>query len=305
MYEATVPLTERSERAQAEALQAAMRQVLVRATGRRDAGEDPMLAPLVTDARLYVQQYRVIAGNQFFAGFDGVKLERAITESGQQLWGHHRPATLVVLIEDTSLPILQSEERDSELKRAFTRGATLRGLPIMWPGAARPVDLAEVLDVPADQLRSLATRYGADALLLGRATASPSTGWLVQWTLVPSGEPSEWRGTVEEGAHGAADWFARVFAATPASDDADVAILVGGITDLRAYARVTDYLESLALIRSLAVEQLAGDTVVYRARVQGDAERLARAIELGRRLEPATQPADPLAGAALSFRYRP
>lgn len=300
-----MPLSERSERGQADALQAALRQVLVRVTGRRDAGDDAALAPLVTDARSFVQQFRVIAGDQFFAGFDGVKLERAIIDSGRQLWGQHRPATLVVLIDDTLRPIVQSEAGDSELKRAFTRGATLRGLPIIWPSAGRPVELAEVSNASADELRALAARFGADALLLGRATGSSSTGWQVQWTLVPSGEPSQWRGSLEEGAHGAADWFARVFAAAPAIGDVDVAIVVGGITDLRAYASVTDYLESLTLIRSLAVDQLSGDSVVYRARVQGDADRLARAIGLGRRLEPLDQPGDPPAGAALSFRYRP
>src|SRR5687767_12289668 len=91
MYDATVPLTERSERGQALAFQDAMRQVLVRVTGRRDAGTDPALAPIVDDARRYVQQFRVV-GNQFAAGFDGARVERAVTDAGRPLWGHERPA---------------------------------------------------------------------------------------------------------------------------------------------------------------------------------------------------------------------
>ena len=35
-----------------------MKTVLVRVTGRRSADEDPALAPLIGNARRYVQQYR-------------------------------------------------------------------------------------------------------------------------------------------------------------------------------------------------------------------------------------------------------
>ena len=47
MYEATVPLVDRSEKGQAVAVQEAMREVLVRVTGQRDAASQPALAPLM------------------------------------------------------------------------------------------------------------------------------------------------------------------------------------------------------------------------------------------------------------------
>jgi hypothetical protein len=106
--------------------------------------------------------------------------------------------------------------------------------------------------------------------------------------------------------HGAADKFAGVFAAGGGGQsDTPVVISVSGIGDLGAYAQVTSYLESLTLIRALSVDELAGDTVVYRARVRGDASRLARAIELGNRLAATQEGGDPTLSASLSYRYRP
>lgn len=306
LFEATVPLTERSERGQAAALQEAMRQVLVRATGRRGAGHDPALAPLVDDARRYVQRFGVVGADQFFAGFDGVQLERLIVEAGQPLWGRERPGTLVWLtVEEGARRSVLDAASESDLKHAVDRSAELRGLPLIWPAGTRTARFADNWNASNEELRASAVDFAADAVLAGRASRSPAGGWRVRWTLLYGDESSEWYGSLDEGPHGAADAFAGVFAAGAEQGVVAVFITVSGVSDLGAYARVTSYLESLTLVRALSVEELSGDTVLYRARVQGDAARLARAIGLGSRLEPAQPAPNPALTAALSYRYRP
>ena len=306
LFEATVPLADRSEAGQAAALQEAMRQVLVRVTGQRDAANEPALASLVNDARRYVQQFRVVGSNQFFVGFDGVRLERSIAATGQPLWGHERPGTLVRLAaEDGARRSLIDGQADSEPKRAVERSAALRGLPLIWPGSSDGLIFTDVWSGSIETLRATGAEHGADAVLVGRANRSSAGGWQVRWTLLYGEESSEWRGSLDEGPQGAADKFAGVFAAGGAQGDTPVLISVSGIGGLAAYAQVTSYLESLTLIRALSVDELAGDTVVYRAQVRGDAARLARAIELGARLVSTQDGADPTLGAALSYRYRP
>ena len=305
LFEATVPLADRSEAGQAAALQEAMRQVLVRVTGQRSAGYEPALTPLIDDARRYVQQFRVIGSNQFFVGFDGARLERSIAATGQPIWGQQRPATLVWLATDEGgrRSIVEAQS-DSELKRVVERSATLRGVPLVWPGSASGQSFANIWNGSLESLRATAAEHEADAVLVGRASRS-SGGWQVRWTLLYGEETSEWRGSIDEGVHGAADKFAGVFAAGGGQSDTAVVISVSGIADLSAYAQVTSYLESLTLIRALSVDELAGDTVVYRAQVRGDATRLARAIELGSRLAATQDGGDPTLSASLSYRYRP
>ena len=96
MYQAMTPVAERSEAAQTAAFQNAMKTVLIRVTGRRNADEDPALSPLVSNARRYVQQYRPAPDGQLWVTFDGAAIERWLTQNGQPLWGHERPTTLDV-----------------------------------------------------------------------------------------------------------------------------------------------------------------------------------------------------------------
>ncbi len=141
-------------------------------------------------------------------------------------------------------------------------------------------------------------------MLAGVASGTGANA-VLRWTLVQGSESSQWRGSAEEGPQGAADWFAREFTTEAgAAEGALVAITVSGVGNLRAYAAVTEYLQSLTLVSALHVDEVAGDNVVYRARVQGGSERLARAIGLGGRLEPVS---NGLAGetGALLYRYRP
>src|SRR5258707_11774750 len=64
LFQAQAPVDGRSEAAQTAAFQAALRIVLVRVTGRRTADEDVVFAPLVDNARPYVQQFRTAPDNQ-------------------------------------------------------------------------------------------------------------------------------------------------------------------------------------------------------------------------------------------------
>jgi uncharacterized protein len=235
-------------------------------------------------------------------------VERAVTDAGVPLWGHERPTTLVLLSSgEGARATLVTSASSGELKQAVTRAATQRGLPIVWPDPTRPVNVADITSGTPERVRAAAAPYATDAILVGIAPASATPGSLVRWTLIQDQESSQWRGPAEEGPQGAADWLARSFSTQAVGADvALVAIAVSGVSDLRAYAAITDYLQSLSLVRELAVDEVAGDSVIYRARVVGGSERLARAIGLGARLEPLDAAAGNAGSlATLAYRYRP
>src|SRR5580692_12025392 len=138
LYQARAPVADRSEAAQSAAFQEAMKMVLVKVTGRRTADEDPALAPLVTNARRYVQQCRSAPDNQLWVAFDGAAIERWLTQNGQPLWGQERPTTLVLLAVTTGAQtgVVVAIDDGSELKAAIDAAAAARGLPLLWPSAA-------------------------------------------------------------------------------------------------------------------------------------------------------------------------
>src|ERR1700759_1008933 len=68
------------------ALQDAMREVLGRATGRRESASDPALASIISDAGNYVKGYTTPGRPQPQVIFDGAAVERAIVSAGRSVW---------------------------------------------------------------------------------------------------------------------------------------------------------------------------------------------------------------------------
>ena len=288
MYQATAPLADRSEAAYTAAFQDAMKSVLIRVTGRRNADEDPALSSLVSNARRYVQQYRAAPDAQVWVAFDGPAIERWLTQNGQPLWGHERPTTLVLLGVQTgaqSGSVLTTDD-SSDLKAAISAAAAARGLPLMWPSGAElqkfHIDYSAVSTGSSSTFAEIGRRMGSDGVLIGRASSS-SANANVRWTHLFQDRSSEYSGTLE-GVNRAADLYAGMFAASGAVVPVDIE--VSGLNDLRDYASLQSYLESLTFISRVSVESLSGDTVRFRLSTRGGVDSLQRALSLNGRLQP-------------------
>ncbi|HEY1313997.1 MAG TPA: DUF2066 domain-containing protein [Steroidobacteraceae bacterium] len=288
LYQASAPVSDRSEAAQAAAFQNAMKIVLIRVTGRRTADEEPALAPLVSNARRYVQQYRAAPDGQLLVSFDGQAIERWLTQNGQPLWGRERPATFVWLAAQTgaqSGTVITADDT-SDVKMAIDAAADLRGVPLLWPSAVdvqkNRLDYAGISGGSAATLADMAHRLGGEAVLIGRASAT-SANANVRWTHLFQDRSSEFTGALE-GVNGAADLYAGLFAAS--GNLAPMDIEVTGIADLREYANVQTYLESLSFISHVNVIALSGDTVRFRLATRGGADSLQRTLSLSGRLQP-------------------
>jgi uncharacterized protein len=290
LYQAAAPVADRSEAAQSAAFEAALRIVLVRVTGRRSADEDPALAPLIGNARRYVQQYRTAPDNQLWVAFDGAAIDRWLTQNNQPLWGRERPSTFVWLGAQTgqqSGTVITAEDT-SELKSAIDAAASARGAPVVWPSAAdvqrNHLDYAGLTSATAGSLAELGHRLGGgEGTLIGRATGT-NIAATVRWTFMFQDRSNEFSGAAAEGINRAADTYAGIFAVSGAL--APVDIEVTGVNDLRDYASVESYLESLTFVSHVGVEALSGDVVRFRLTTRGGADSLQHALSLNGRLQP-------------------
>jgi hypothetical protein len=288
LYQAIAPVANQSEAARPAAFAAALRIVLVRVTGRRTADEDPALAPLINNAARYVQQYRVAADNQLWVAFDGAAIERWLTQNGQPLWGRERPSTFVWLAvqRGPQAGTVTTADDASELKLALDAAAGLRGVPLRWPTVAElqqgHMDYAALTGASASSLADLGHRLGGEGTLIGRATnATLAAG--VRWTFLFQDRSSELSGALE-GINRAADTYAGIFAVSGVLSAVDIEVT--GVSDLRDYALVQGYLESLTFIAHVGVETLNGDTVRFRLTTRGGPEPLQHALALNGRLQP-------------------
>ncbi len=295
LYEVSTPVTTTRDAAFVDALKA----VVVKVSGRRDAAA--RLGAVLNDPRKYVQRFGFTADNALQVGFDSVSIDKLLTDADLPIWGRERPNTLVLLnvtASDGSTYWIDSTGMSAE-REAVARAARERGLPIVWPD--RTQSGADVNDQAA--ALELAAGYNANAVLIGNARSDGSGGVNVRWTLLSDSENANTSGSLEDGVHLAADAFARVYSVAGSTLDS-VAVEISGIDNLAAYAGALNYLEGMTLVRSVAVEQVVGDTMRFRLAVRGDANTLKRALALDGRLVPATT-ASAESTDRLQLRYQP
>jgi hypothetical protein len=279
--------------------QAALRVVLVRATGERNAANDPALATVLAQAQQYVLGTRPAGagtGGAITIQFDAAALERDITAAGRTVWGVERPVLMVVL---TGGPASGAFESRRQIEGTLDSAGNRRGQPI---NVVRPeaVGLPATGDIPGDVALAAAQRARADAVLVGYGDSVPGGGtW--RWTLTAPGLSETWNGPLEDGVHGAADVFARnaaVFAATP---DLAVLVEIEGVPTLKDYARAAEILGEAPGVRSVHLAEAAGTRASFNVTTRGGADALLTTLAGNTRLERI----DPTAGGNIAFRLRP
>jgi len=277
--------------------QAGMRQVLVRATGARDAANDPALGGVLANAQQYVIATRPAAtGSATTLVFDAAALERDITAAGRSIWASERPLVLIVL---TGGPAAGAFETRRQVEGALDATGGRRGQPIR---VARPeaLGLATVGEIPTDAALAAAQRLGADAVIIGYGDAVP-TGGSWRWILAAPGINETWNGSLEEGVHGAADLFARNAQAFAALPEISILVEVEGVSGLRDYARVTEVLGSAGGVRSVLLAEAAGTRATFAVLTRGGADALQGSLATNASFERM----DPKAGGAIAFRFHP
>jgi len=272
-------------------LQDAMREALVRATGRKESATDPVFAALIADAPNYVKAYAQGAHGETRVIFDGSTVERGIVAAGRSVWDQDRPFTLVVLYPP---PARAAEEAARvELEQA----AIGRGLPISLVPLS-PLDQAGNL-LGSDALMQMAQRYGGDAVLVGRSDTGAASGqW--QWTLHTNFASESWSGPLSAGIDGAVDTMAPPQGASLAQTEANARVEIENVTGLADYAAVERILESLPGAHRAGVAEARGSSVTFDVLIRGGAEAVNRALSGSTHLVRSDSSA-----TRLEYQYRP
>lgn len=273
------------------ALQDAMRQALVRATGHREAADDPALAALVAQAPQYVKNYTTGPRGEPQVVFDGPAVEQAITAAGRLTWDGNRPFTLVIL--DPPRARAPAEAARAELERV----AAARGLPI----SVVPMPLADAVGKPlnADALLEAAQRYGGDEVLVGRDEGATGDGAL-QWSLYRAGSSENWTGPLAAGIDHTVEQLVPAPAATASQAESDTRVRIEGVRTLTDYATVTRLLQATPGVKRANIVGAEGVSVSFDVTVRGGAAGLQQALAGQAHLAHSGGP-----GAVPVFRYQP
>ena len=275
----------------AAAVQDAMRQALVRATGRRESANDPALASVVAEASRYVKGYAVGSRGESQLVFDGAAVDQAITAAGRGIWDRERPFTLVVLIPPR--PRAAEDAARAELERvAAERGLPISLLPLAVVGAdGNPLAPPAILES--------AQRYGGDQVLIGRGDPNaPDTD--LQWTLYTRSASEGWNGPLAAGIDHTVDLLSPQQGGSLAQAEATTRVRIEGVAGLADYAAVQRLLESVPGVRRANIAAAEANSAAFDVTVRGGAAGLEEALAGSTRLTRVS--AD---GAPPAYRYQP
>jgi uncharacterized protein len=273
----------------ASALQEAMRQALVRATGRREAADDAALATIIANAAKYVKNSAVGPRGESQVVFDAAAVEAAITAAGRSVWDRERPFTLVVLAPP------RNRAAEDAARTELERVAAERGLPISL--LPLPVLDGDGNLLPQAALLQAAQRYGGDEILIGKGDAAESE---LQWSLYTRTSSESWNGPLAAGIDHTVDLLVPQQAGGTAQTEGDTRVRIDGVTGLSAYAAVTRLLQSTPGVRRANIVSADANGVSFEVTVRGG----AAGLEQGLANTPRLQRVSP-AGAPALYRYQP
>ena len=301
-----------------KAFDAALRQVLVKVTGRRSAADDKAVISSFGDTAALVQQYRIDPAGTVWVLFDSVAVKRTLDQLGQPVWGEERPATLVWLVMDAgggkreflaarsnlidtieNVDIAASDKiaaNEAAVREILQDSANARGVPLMLPlvdsTELSSISVSDVWGGFSESLLGASARYSADAVLIGRARVFSRQRIEVRWTLLLDAERYDWEGDVASGPDNLADFFAARLARSSGTQG-QILLQVEGVDSLDAYGRLSAYLEALEVVDGFAVNRVADSEVLFTLSIRGGVDLLMRTIALQRVLQLAEDPADP------------
>ena len=319
LFEADVPVAGQQPDLRPAYMKAALQEVLVRVTGQPDVLNRAAVRSMLGSPERFVQQFRYYTLPErtppqlmLRVHFDGGAIQQALRQQGVAYWGDsERPEVLLWLaVEDHGTRYLVSAQDASDASRELQQAARQHGIPLLLPlqdlEDQGKVRFTDVWGGFFDGVQSASARYNPGVVLIGRVNRGPSGGWVARWDLPDSRDSGSWSGNDDQLGGvlqaGIARLSERLTAGLAVAEGGAVAgttsITVEDANTLTAFARVDDYLASLAAIRRLELARVDGSTLQYALQLSGSLDGLTQTIAIGTVLEPSP------GGAPGAYRVR-
>ena len=127
-------------------------------------------------------------------------------------------------------------------------------------------------------------RYGTNSILVGRVRIDSTRP--NRWTYFYGDDSVIWLGGPEMATSLVADALAAKLAIPGDARLASYDLTIEGVDSIVAYGRITQLMENLGVVETFALKTVMGEKVEYRVRIYGDIDRLSKALQLSRELQP-------------------
>lgn len=307
LYQGNVPVENESASLRRPAIKQALINVLVKLTGDRNISKNTDIAPLINQAKGFVQQFRyrqvvdqenpAIQAYELWVQFDEAALNEGLRSYGLSIWGSERPSILVWLVhEENNVRRLVSFEESPQYLSMLDRAAANRGISLLFP----LLDLEDSSRISASDIwggfrgpiLAASDRYQANVVMTGKLVQTLPNIWESYWTIYINGQVMNWSSqgelaeiVLQEGVDEMVDRIASQYTNTGSTLTEEIELLVTDIDGLDEYARALSYLESVQSVQSVQVKSVSGDKVLFELINRGGMDVFDQSIVLGKTLE--------------------
>jgi hypothetical protein len=290
----------------------ALQQVLIKVSGNSQVNRLDESQQLLKKTQSLLSQfgYRNIENNRYFmAVFDPSKINQALKEMGQPVWGETRPQTLVWLIVESDderkliSDTMISGDQDNVLSLILKstqqeRGISLR-FPLMDLDDNLAVSLSDVSGRFLDQIALASERYDASLFCVANLKQEDEKTWDLEWVLVYNSPQSkknkvvvseQLRGeksvVLSDMTNKIADYYADQYAilATDA-DKLSQSIYISGISSLQQHEKLNQVLSGILAIASYEVVSVDAMQVKVNVKVNGGINSFENALNVQTNLQ--------------------
>ncbi|MCK5830309.1 MAG: DUF2066 domain-containing protein [Methylococcales bacterium] len=269
LYETEVIVNSERKQDRAIATKNGLSILLTRILVGKDILQNKIVKNVLANTQYYVSEYQYSLGGTGFSNsrimrvlFDEKLLVDTFRTAKIGLWNEIRPRTLLwLVVESDNKQQFFDSTLMPELDLALTKASNKKKLPILFPiqdlNENRKLSISDVLSAYSDHLLERSARYDVVSTLAGKMV-NKGECWEAEWTLYFNSKIKQWSsqcGLINEialdGFQGVYNRLSKYYAVTPDAIEINSIVLKIGDNNSINKEKITNYLESLPMVKTV------------------------------------------------------
>lgn len=293
LYETEVLVKSEYEQDRAIATKKALQVLLTRILVGKDILQNKVVKNVLANAIYYVSEYQYSLGGTGSTNnrlmrilFDEKLLIDTFRSENLGLWNEIRPRTLLwLVVDDNNKQQFFDSSLMPEVDLAIAKASNTKKLPVLFPiqdlNENQKLSISDVLSAYSDHLLESSARYDVVSTLAGKIV-NKGECWEAEWTLYFDSKIKQWsslcstiNGITLHGFQGVYDRLSEYYAVTPETKQVSSILLkISSVNDATKKVKVTSYLESLPMVKTVTWLNKELGYEVYRIFFQGSRQAL-------------------------------
>ncbi|WP_094751771.1 DUF2066 domain-containing protein [Psychromonas sp. CD1] len=295
----------------------AFKQVFVKVSGNKEVNHLPGSQLSLNEINSFIEQFSYQKGavhTYFIASFDAQKINKALHDLQQPIWGETRPTTLIWLVKSDQLgrdivsdSYLQ-RRADKVLSESIVQQQFARGIPLQFPLMDLDDSLAvSVTDISGRFYRVLTSaskRYHVANFVSAELLQINAQQWELSWQLLTNttqnqvllsgmqrGEKSQ---VIEQMLDAISDYYAHQYAILEQTGGKFSQIIhINGIDSLTRMTQLHQLLSKMESVASYQILNVDQNVVNINVNIKGGLQSFANAFEIQPHLRAVSSESEP------------